>query len=66
MERIDGRERQRGTWAVGVRWEVCGREELGEIIEVRKFFSQIFICVVLMDLIRILILLLRSASDQNL
>jgi fanconi-associated nuclease 1 len=38
MERVDGRERERGTWAVGVRWEVCGRQELGEIIEVRKLF----------------------------
>ena len=32
LREADGRERQRGTWAVGVNWEF-GKEELEEILE---------------------------------
>lgn len=31
--------RERKTWCVGVRWDICERQDLLEIVEVSHFFS---------------------------
>lgn len=41
----DDREREKGTFAVGVRWERFSKEELVEIVQVRVLFFFFFLCV---------------------
>jgi Fanconi-associated nuclease 1 len=34
LERVDGAQRERDTWCVGVRWDLFSRQDLAEIVEV--------------------------------
>ena len=40
LKKIDDEHRQKGTWCVGVRWDIFERQDLFEIVEVSRSISQ--------------------------
>lgn len=48
LEKNDIANREQETWCVGLSWDVCGKDELAEIVEVSAYFSRILVYSTLM------------------
>lgn len=52
IESVDDKHRERGTWCLGVRWDLFPKQDLLEIAEVRSGFEHRLTCLMFMQCFR--------------